>query len=511
MLAKSIAAREVSSVETTKEFIGAIEKLNPQLNAVCFERFEPALAEAARADAQLAKSAVDKSQVLLGVPVSLKESFRLSETPATIGLTRRRSAIDSRDGQITKSLKASGAIVIAKTNVSIMMFSNETDNPVYGRTLNPWNPERTPGGSTGGEAALIAAGGSVLGFGGDMGGSIRVPCHFCGIHGLKPTNGRITRQGSVANVGGMKAFEFQPGPMARHVEDLATALNILSCNVAATDAPPSQPGDFTNVDMSKLRIGIWSDDLLFPVSPAIRRAITESAASLKDAGATVEPFVAPKFAEAIDLYMALMSSDGGIGLRSLGKGSEVDAGIKQLFRIGQIPRVIRPAIAAGLRAAGQHRMARLLSHTGARSAADFWRLSRLRNQFEAEYLDAMNRSKLDAIILPPYAIPAIRHGTATDLLMAGCYAYITNLIGLPAGVASLTRVRPGEETDRAPSRDSMDRLAIKAEEGSVGLPVGVQVAAKHWREDIVLAIMSHLESDFRLRDDYPLNITPLMS
>ena len=320
-LAKTIAAREVSSVEATKDFISAIERLNPKINAVCFERFEPALAEAAQADAQLAKSTVDESQVLLGVPISLKESFRLSGTPATIGLTRRSSATDSQDGQIAKSLKASGGIVIAKTNVSIMMFSNETNNPVYGRTLNPWNLERTPGGSTGGEAALIAAGGSVLGFGGDMGGSIRVPCHFCGIHGLKPTNGRITRQGSVANVGGMKAFEFQPGPMARHVEDLATALNILSRNVASTDAPHSQASEFIKVDVSKLRIGIWTDDSLFPVSPAIRRAITESATSLKDAGATVEPFVAPKFGEAIDLYMGLMSSDGGIGLRSLAKGS----------------------------------------------------------------------------------------------------------------------------------------------------------------------------------------------
>jgi fatty acid amide hydrolase len=301
----------------------------------------------------------------------------------------------------------------------------------------------------------------------------------------------------------MKAFEFQPGPMARRVEDLELGLKAISTNVAASDAPATQIGDYQKVDLSRLRIGVWPDDNLFPVSPGIRRAIQEAAKSLETAGARIESFTAPRFAEAIDLYMGLMSSDGGIGLRSIANGSKVDAGIKQLFRIGRIPRSVRPAMAVALRAVGQTRMARLLLTTGARSAADFWNLTRQRTDYEAEFLKAMDKLELDAIIFPPYALAAIKHQTATDLLMAGCYAYVTNLVGLPAGIASLTRVRNGEESDRGVTRDLADRLAAESESGSVGLPIGIQVAARHWREDVVLAIMSHLEAAFQNRPDYP--------
>ena len=118
----------------------------------------------------------------------------------------------------------------------------------------------------------------------------------------------------------------------------------------------------------------------------------------------------------------------------------------------------------------------------------------------------MDKERLDAIIFPPYALPAIRHGTATDLLMAGCYAYITNLVGLPAGVIGVTRVRPDEESDRSMKRELSDRLARKAEQNSAGLPVGVQIAARHWREDVVLALMSELEKQCQGGNDYPLGI-----
>ncbi|MCA9215344.1 MAG: hypothetical protein KDB27_19900 [Planctomycetales bacterium] len=501
-VAQRIASGALSSVEATHAIINRIQAVNARLNAASVCRFEEALEEAREADAS--KATPDRP--LHGVPVTLKESFELAGTPATIGLTSRRANISKTDGPLAKSLRSAGAIIVAKTNVSMLMFSNETDNPVYGRTVNPWNTERTCGGSTGGEAALIAAGASILGFGGDMGGSIRVPCHFCGIHGIKPTNGRITRQGSIANIAGMKAFEFQPGPMARTVSDVALGLNVIAANRGATDAPKSVVPDYRDVSVSGLRIGIWPDDKLFPASPSIRRAINESAAALESAGAAVVEFAAPDFGEVVDLYMGLMSSDGGVGLRRLARGSEVNAGLKQLFRIGSIPRSVRPLISTALRISGQHRMARLLSNTGGRSAAEFWRLSSARNDCEAMFLHEMNAKQLDAIIFPPYALPAIRHGTATDLLMAGCYAYITNLVGLPAGVIGVTRVRPSEESDRAVTRELADRLARQAEEGSAGLPVGVQIAARHWREDVVLAIMAELEGQFCQRADFPLNV-----
>src|SRR5262245_27966182 len=192
---------------------------------------------------------------LHGVPVTVKECFHLAGTKATIGITSpayQEPAI--ADGVMVSRLRRAGAIVLGKTNLPQLMIWHECDNPVYGRTNNPWDLGRTPGGSTGGEAAIIAAQGSPLGLGNDLGGSIRVPCHFCGIHGLKPTSFRLTRRGSESTLKGFGAIVTQPGPMARSVDDLWLMLQILADNSDgedAADVAPTQLADPAKVDVAR--------------------------------------------------------------------------------------------------------------------------------------------------------------------------------------------------------------------------------------------------------------------
>ena len=165
---------------------------------------------------------------LAGVPITVKECFQLTGTPTTLGVRRRGEShetvpLATTDGPLIARLRSAGAIVVGKTNVPQLMLLYETDNPVYGRTNNPWDMGRGSGGSSGGEAAIIAAGGVPLGLATDLGGSIRQPAHVCGIHGLKPSGGRLTCVGSSSAFTGFDAMPIQPGPMARHVEDLALA------------------------------------------------------------------------------------------------------------------------------------------------------------------------------------------------------------------------------------------------------------------------------------------------
>jgi len=392
------------------------------------------------------------------------------------------------------------------------MIWHESDNPVYGRTNNPWDLERTSGGSTGGEAAIIAARGSPLGIGNDLGGSIRVPCHFCGIHGIRPTSLRMTRSGSSRTLRGFETFITQAGPMARHVEDLWLGLQALtdsSDGFVASDVVPSPLPDPASVDVSKLKIAAWGNDGVFPPSPSVSRAVREAAAHLRQCGADVielDPAeVERQFSanEAFDLYCALVGSDGGADARRLARGSTLDPRVARLLWIAGLSRPLRAVVVAGLRRSGQHWMARLVNHARPRSTDAYWQLVDRKNQLAAQVIANMRRQKVDALLCPPHALPAMPHVKAFDLLAAASYSMLINLLGLPSGTISTTRVAAGEDNSRPQSRDSVLRKARITDEGSIGLPVGVQVSSLPWREDVVLAVMAAIEKSVAVNADYP--------
>ena len=504
-IARRIAAGDLSASEVASAFIDRIQQVDAQLNSVIWPMFEQAR-EAANA-ADVARRRGESLGPLHGVPVTIKECYHVAGTPSSIGLTHRIDNLATADGVLVNRLRRAGAVVLGKTNLPQIMIWHESDNPVYGRTNNPWDVTRSPGGSTGGEAAIIAAGGSPLGLGGDLGGSIRLPCHFCGIHGIKPTSRRLSRQGTAVNLRGMEVIPFQSGPMARHVEDLELALRVLASplpdEVDETDVAQAPLGHTGEVRIEDLRIATWTDDGYFPAAPAIRRAVEEAAAALCARGATVESFRPPEVSEAIRLYYAIVAADGGADASRLLRGSRRDWRVRRLLWLARLPNLLRPAAAGGLRLIGQVRSAELMAAARARSADEFWRLTRAMTGYTRKFLTAMHQRGYEALICPPHALPAMQHGLAIDLIPAASYSFLPNLLGIPAGVVAATRVRAGEESDRSSSRDHVEQAARKAETGSTGLPVGVQVAARPWREDVVLAVMGALEDHFRKQSDYP--------
>jgi fatty acid amide hydrolase len=509
-IARHIASREISSREVVQAFIERIEGVNGRLNAVVVRRYDAALAEAAAADERLARG--EPIGLLHGVPITVKECFHVAGTPATIGLDRRRDEISPDDGLLVRRMKRAGAIILGKTNVPQLMTWYECDNPVYGRTNNPWDLGRTPGGSTGGEAAIIAAHGSPLGLGNDLGGSIRVPCHFCGIHGLKPTSLRLPRMGAVSTVRGLEAIVTQPGPMARHVEDLHLGLKVLADpgdGYVGGDVMPGGLPDPAAIDLRHLRIALLESDGTLPVSAAIQRAVREAADALAARGATIVPFNSggkPLFPahEVLEIYCGLMGADGGADARRLAHGSTLDWRVARLSWIAGLRPQTRMAVVNGLRLAGQRWMARVVSLVRPMSADSYRQLAYRKQQFVRQAIDALQRERIDAILCPPHALPATQHVKGFDLLAAASHAMLFNLLGWPAGVVAATRVRAGEDAGRRASRDQVERQAAAVDRGSVGLPVGVQIAALPWREDIVLAVMGALEEHFQQQTaEYP--------
>jgi len=509
-LARRIRGGEISSVEVTEAFIRRIQDVDRRLNAVVVPLFDEARAQAAAADEALAEGKV--LGPLHGVPMTIKEQYNVRGTATTLGLESLAGNVYDWEGFLVTKLREAGAVFLGKTNVPQLLVAHETDNPVYGRTDNPWNVDRSPGGSSGGEAAIIAAGGSPLGLGGDFGGSIRIPAHFSGIAGLKPTTGRLALSDVPSGVyaAGQEAILFQAGPMARNVEDLTLAMEVMVEEGESdnpTLVPPVPWRDPGAIDLSDLRVGVCVDDGFFSPSPALRRAVEEVAADLRGRGVQVIPFAPVDVEEGMRLYMAIISADGVAGMKRSLRGSRPYPIVKNVIQGGSMPNRLRPLIAGMMERRGRRRLAFVLRSMGLRSTEGYWDLAIQRAEYRRRFQLAMDDAGIDAIITPPYGLVAVPHGASGDLVMAASYAILYNLTGLPAGVVPVTRVGRGEESDRAPSDDPWDQAARRTEEGTTGLPVGVQVVGRYWREDVVLSLMGAVEEDFRGRDDYP--VTPL--
>lgn len=539
-LAVMVKAGEVSAREVTMAHIERIEEVDGRLNAVVVKLYDEALAAADEADAKRRRG--EELGPLHGVPVTIKECHDVAGTCTSLGLPSRIHHRAREDAPSVARLRKAGAIILGKTNVPQLLLYYETDNPVYGCTNNPWDLGRSPGGSSGGEGAILAAGGSALGLGSDVGGSIRIPAHFCGIHGLKPTSRRLSGKGSGGQVliPGMEAILDQKGPMARHVADLRTAMEVLAApgqhkwdpsippvpwpGRNMTDNSPGAAGgsggtrgvsrnsspavtmaslDEAAARIKGMKIGFYEDDGFFRPSPAIRRAVRDAAVALESAGAEVESFDPPNPGQGVALHMALLSGDGARWSRPLLRGGKKDPRIGAMAALAGIPRPVRRGAAWLMEKFGQELLPVSLRAVGRRSVAAYWKLVAARDELLAEYLGGMKSRRLQALVCPPFMVPAFTHGASRLMTGLGSYAGVYNLLGMPSGVVSISRVGPGEETEPRPRRDIIHKAAARVEEGSAGMPIGVQVVAPLWREDRVLDVMEFLELHFRGTENYP--------
>jgi len=298
-LASAIAQGTVTAREAVEAHIARIERVNGALNAVVVKRYDDARTEANAIDRR--RAAGETLPPLAGVPITVKECLDLAGTSSTFGIPGRVAAKATADNSYVARLRAAGAIVIAKTNVSQLLIFTETDNPVFGRTNNPWNVERSSGGSSGGEGAIIASGGSALGLGTDIGGSVRIPAVFCGISSLRPTAGRCPDPGRGSVPAGQRAVVSQIGPLARSVDDLALALSLINGGHGLDHEAVVPLGDVSAVDIKRLRVGVMADDGVMTPSPAIQRALKEATDMLKAAGAEIVQAALPSSFEAMGL------------------------------------------------------------------------------------------------------------------------------------------------------------------------------------------------------------------
>src|SRR5271155_3397480 len=458
-MAEQVRARTVSPVELVDAHLARIAELNarrdPQLNAFVHVDVERARERAKIAEAAVgpgARSRADALGALHGVPISVKSSVDVAGWPCECGSRLRRGYVPAEDATLGTRLRAAGAILLGNTNVPEFLMAYETDNALYGRTNSPWDLERTPGGSSGGEAAAIAAGCSAGGVGSDGGGSIRVPAHFSGICGLKPTPGRIPATGHFPTSVGPFALLGVVGPMARTVADLKVLFEVTqgpgAGDPSALPVPVRWP---VRGDLKKLRIGYFEDDGRTPVTAETRSAVRAAAEALKRAGFVVEPFRPEGLEQARQLWWQFFGIAGGMLLRPMTQGRESDLSpiLKQhLSRVAAEP-----------------------FHT-AQTLLDTWIK---RDVLRMEIFSQMREYPI--LLCPVASIPAFRHGERSwnidgqtvEYLDAWSYTEWFNLLGTPAAAIPFGRSKEG-------------------------LPIGVQIVARPWEEELVLAVAAELEA-----------------
>jgi amidase len=437
-LVERIRKREISPVEVAESYLQQISRLNPTSNAIA--TVAPDVIDRARA-AEAAVMRGDRLGALHGVPVTIKDTIETAGLKTTSGSTIRADHVPEHDAPAVARLKSAGAIILGKTNAAEMAMDYTADNPVFGRTNHPQNPKLTPGGSSGGEAVAIATGMSPGGLGSDLAGSIRIPSHFCGIVGLKPTTGRVPGEGQFPPSTGPYSLGAVIGPMAHRVADLRTLFGVL-----ANDAP-------TSITLKGLRAAWYADDGIILVTEETARAVAAAASALTEAGLIAEERLPPHVNRGNELWIRLFSRASVVQLRQVYSGRESEGGAFVKWRLATADETPPP---------------RLDEYIAAWMERD-----RLRE----ELLRWMETTPI--IVAPVGATPAYEHdtlkvtvrGSTMGTFRAFGYAQAFNVFDLPV-------------------------VTVPAGRSNDGLPIGVQIVGRPHAEETVLAAAEIVERAF---------------
>ncbi|XP_053680801.1 fatty-acid amide hydrolase 2-A-like [Anopheles nili] len=463
-LAERIRQRTVRSVDVVRAYVLRIREVNPLINAVVEERFEAALADAVAADERVAVCAGDedalkklaKTSPLLGVPITVKESCSLQGLALSGGVVHRQNLTAEQDGETVGLLRAAGAIPLLVSNTPEYCMAFESYNNVTGRTRNPYDPRRTPAGSSGGEGALIGAGASVCGVGSDLGGSIRIPALFCGIFGHKPSAGIVSIKGHMPVCSDAHFDQFLSlGPMCRYATDLPLLLDVMS-GPNASKLRLSEPVDVDKVKIyypQKLDLTINA----VPIAPEIREALRSAVKHFQNKGTYSEPLNFRYFCDSMQI--------ASTSLQTL-------KDVPSVFKTNK-PNLLWELVKV-MMGQSEHTFAVIFMYLLSASKATVTEQHRARYMRMAAELkkDFTDKLATDGVFLmPSFPKPALRHYESFGHVTGFMYTMIMNALGLPA-----TQVPLGFNRD--------------------GLPVGIQVVAGPNQDRLCIAVARELEKAF---------------
>jgi len=432
-LAAMIKERVVSPVEVAEAYLDQISRVNSQLNAIV--TLSPDLLDRAR-ESEAAVMRGENLGALHGVPVTIKDTIETANLRTTSGSKIRSAHIPTHDAPSVARLKSAGAIILGKTNAAEMAMDYTADNPVFGRTNHPLDKTLTPGGSSGGEAAAISTFMSPGGLGSDLAGSIRIPAHFCGIAGLKPTTGGVPCGGQFPPGTGPYSLGAVIGPMARTVSDLRCVYGVIANATDQREESQSLKG---------LKVAWYTDDGIAPVTSETAECVRTVASVLKDTRITAGEVRPPHVERANEIWLNIFSRASVVQLRKVYTGRENDGGSFVRWRLSTADDVPPPTLDSYIAA---------------------WME---RDRLRAELVEWMRDTPI--LICPVGATPAYAHdtlkvevkGTAMGTFRAFSYSQAFNVFDLPV-------------------------VTIPVGTSKGGLPIGVQIVGRPFEEEMVLKV-----------------------
>jgi aspartyl-tRNA(Asn)/glutamyl-tRNA(Gln) amidotransferase subunit A len=462
-LHKQLIRKERSSVEITQEALDRIEALEPKLHSFLCVTPEHALEQARKVDAQIA--AGEEIGLLAGIPIAIKDNMCTQGIPTTCGSRILENFVPPYESTVTQKLKDAGAVVLGKTNLDEFAMGSSTENSAYQVTANPWDLERVPGGSSGGSAAAVAADECVVALGSDTGGSIRQPASFCGVVGLKPTYGLVSRFGLVAYASSLD----QIGPFGRTVEDAAILLGAIagydpkdstSLNVEIPDYAKLLKPDFQ--PRGRLRIGIIKETFGQGLEPIVEQAVTKAIDQLQNLGAEIHVISCPRFRYGLPTYYVIAPSEASANL------ARYD-GVKYGFRAQNGDNLLSMYTKTRAQGFGAEVKRRIMLGTYALSAgyydAYYLKAQKVRTLIKQDFDYAFE--KVDILVCPTAPTTAFKAGEKTNDPLS---MYLSDLMTIPVNLAGL----PG--------------LSIPCGFDDKGLPIGMQLIGKVLREDLLLQV-----------------------
>jgi aspartyl-tRNA(Asn)/glutamyl-tRNA(Gln) amidotransferase subunit A len=453
-----LVSKEISAIELTQAALDRIEAVEPKLRSFLRVTTDVAIAQAQRVDARIA--AGETIGLLAGIPLGIKDNLCTQGVTTTCGSRILENFVPPFESTVTDRLFAAGAIMVGKTNLDEFAMGSSTENSAYQVTANPWDLNCVPGGSSGGSAAAVAAGQCVASLGSDTGGSIRQPASYCGIVGLKPTYGRVSRYGLVAYASSLD----QIGPFGRSVEDVAVMLGAIagydpkdatSLNVAVPDYTQS-----LIPDLKGLRVGIIRETFGEGLSPVVAASVEAAIAQLKSLGAEIKEISCPRFRYGLPTYYIIAPSEASANL------ARYD-GVKYGARSTEADNLLDMYTQTRAQGFGAEVKRRIMIGTYALSAgyydAYYLKAQQVRTLIKDDFDAAFEQ--VDVLVSPTAPTTAFKAGEKTSDPLS---MYLSDLMTIPVNLAGL----PGLS------------LPCGFDEG--GLPIGLQIIGNVLREDLVL-------------------------
>ncbi|KAF8865384.1 amidase signature enzyme [Acephala macrosclerotiorum] len=500
-LVQDVHKQVVQPIDILKAYGKAALKAHEKTNAVTEVMIETA-------EGWTKDGGINFKGPLAGIPISLKDSIVVGGFDTTVGYSCNVGNKGEKDGTMVRILKDAGAIPYVKTNLPITLLSFESTNDVWGRCTNPHNSKYSPGGSTGGEAALIAAGGGRIGIGSDVAGSVRAPAHFSGIYSLRCSTGRWPKNGMVTSMPGQEGIPSVFSPMTRTLGDLSyftkSMISMKPWKYDHSVHPIPWREDMAKQyqEKEKLRVGVLRTDGVVDPSPACARAVDEVVAALKKEGYEVVDVEPPSPYEALVIASQLLNADGCKTFKSFFRTGEwEDPGAKQMSWLMSLPSPVKYVYYLWVKYVRRDEIwAGLIKDWTPKSAYEQWKWVAKREAYKAKFHDWWEQeAKIDVMITPPNATPAVPHDGMKEAVSSCGYTFLFNLLDYTCGIMPITHV--DKALDQLPSNFNIKKLngvaqgAYKLYDATAmhGLPVAVQVVGQRLEEEKVLAVMQRIE------------------